>query len=364
MSNFFITSFAQAENENYVWRFHGDLTRAVRDRSGHEIVTEICRGGRGSANSDLVARAGVLVALCSPSYYADPGCGRDWALFQHRLGFVPAQRGPAPAATPVLVRWLPAEPPAGLPRAPVLTDPHDVYARKGLFTVIDDLGWNSGEYATALQELAERVCAGYKNRPPDLPAADRPAPPQAFPAAHTVPGPRSASPSAPPPQSGPRVFLSYAHAAAQPGHADSVLALADLLKRRGINARTDHEAAQEPQIWRLWMQEELDAADYILTVASPEYRVRAEQRRRGGVGLGVTWEGSYVLDEVYENPQTWVKRVIRVILPPYGRDDLPVFPGSASATYYRIDPSPAAAPAHDQLDALVRYLKRGPRPSP
>ncbi|PWI18273.1 hypothetical protein DI272_32115 [Streptomyces sp. Act143] len=370
MSNYFITSYARRENESYVGRFHKELARAVQDRTGHEIRAVTCRGG--DANSALVARADVLVALCSPAYYDDPGCGKDWALFQHRLDFVqPYARLQGPPPARVLVRWRPADPPGKLPRAPVLcADPLDDYARRGLDGIIATSGWNSGDYRKALRELAARVCAGHEHRPPGLSPQSLPDPPQAFPLARAVPGPRAADLTAPAPappphppsaadRQQPRVFISYAHSDDQPGHGATVLALAELLRQRGINARTDHAAAEEPQIWRQWMQDELNRAQYIITVASPAYRRRSELRERAGVGHGVTWEVGYVLDEVYAHPQTWVKRILRVVLPPYDRDALPVFPGSGSATYYRIDPATGGG----ALDALVRYLKRGPAPS-
>ncbi|WP_329338972.1 TIR domain-containing protein [Streptomyces sp. NBC_00663] len=368
MSNYFITSFAQAENENYVWRFHGDLTRAVRELSGHEIDTEICRGGQGAANSDLVAETGVLVALCSPDYYTDPGCGRDWALFQHRLHLIPPQRGTAHPASPVLVRWLPAEPPADLPWAPVLADPHDAYARKGLFDIIDNLGWNSEEYATALQELAARVCAGHKNRPPDLAPASRPVLPAAFPRPRAgqpptpVPAPRAPAsvlaPRTPAPAEGtgaPRVFFSYAHEENDGGvHARRVRALNDRLSEEGVDVILDQTRARGPQFWPRWMGEQYRQANFILVIASPTYKRRAHHKEDPGVGDGVAFEADYILQQRYHD-RNWYRRILLVIFPGYSYADLPDFLGEGSVSYYEIDPDTG-----EGLPDLLDHILGGP----
>ncbi|MFD8303059.1 TIR domain-containing protein [Streptomyces sp. NPDC059690] len=356
MASYFVTSFAATEQRGYASRFHDDLDAEVsRQLGGRKIRTGRCvESPSAEARRALVAEAGVLVVLYSPDFFADSACGRDWAVFQRRLGHVPAQDCSGAVRARVLVRWRPLDSrPPGLPWAPRLDgDALTDYNEGGLHEVIRRQGRPSAAYRAALRTIAEQVREGNRAA---LPPDDGPLPEPFFPLLRTVPKQpdHGVEPEPPVP---PRVFISYAHAEDQPGHIDDVHTLADLLKARGMNVRIDRDAAEEPQIWNDWMRAELKQADYILTVASPAYRRRAEKREDPGRGLGATWEGAYLMDQVYLNPTTWVKRIIRVVLPPYDTVDLPEFPGSASAHHYRIDPATGGG----DLNVLVRYLKRGP----
>ncbi|MEU6572379.1 TIR domain-containing protein [Streptomyces sp. NPDC046805] len=400
MASYFVTSFADAENPSYAARFHDDLAREVSRQLGRKVDARKCdRTLSADERRSLVAKTGVLVVLCSPDYYDDRGCVGDWVLFQRRLDSIPGQRGPA-AAPPmrVLVRWRPVEAlPPGLPRPPMIAgDVVDDYNKLGLYRVVREQGPDSSAYGHVLRQLAGLVRAGFTASLPPLPADERLLPEQASPwpcpARSTVPPPRRAdkvrqpepirpsqqvrTPEPPVRPSGPilasepirasesvetpsppRVFISYAHEDTR--HRKEVKSLAELLKRAGVDVRLDQDADDEPRNWLRWMQEELNAADFVLTVASPAYRRRVEQRERPGTGRGATWEGGYVLDEVYENPSSWEKRILRVLFPRFDEEALPRFPGSLSVTVYRVDPVTGG----DDLDSLLRYLRRGPAPS-
>jgi hypothetical protein len=309
----------------------------------------------------LVAEAGVLVALCSPKYYADGGCGRDWALFQHRLNRVPLQWRPlAGPKMRVLVRWQPVESlPPGLPRAPMIsTDVVAEYSESGLFGLVWNLGPESEQYAKVVDEIARSVCRGYTACLPPLPKDDRPDLEPAFPRAAEprtakVPKPRS---SAPGERWQPRVFISYAHDEDDPAHKRRAASLADLLRNGGADVRLDQEAASEPQIWTRWMQRQCQKADFIIMVASQAYKRRFEHTEAPGKGKGVSWEGSYLSDYVHDHPTTWHRRLLRVVFPEHSVNDLPYFPGSGSATYYEIDPITGAG----DLETLLAYIMRRP----
>lgn len=366
MASYFVTSFTAADHRGYAARFQDDLAVEVgRLLGGRKIVARACDDTlTAGERRALVAEAGVLVVLCSPAYYQDEECGRDWAVFQRRLGHVPEQGRPHDNPARVLVRWRPVRiPPPGRPWAPRLDgdrlDAYDDYNESGLYTVVRKQGRQSTAYRRALRALAAQVREGHRAAVPVLSPDDGLLPePASVPV--TVPGQRTAEPPEPPPEPvrPPRVFLSYAHADDQPGHDDDVRSLAALLRRQDIDVRTDAEASEEPQIWLRWMDGQLEPADFIIGVASPAYRRRLRQEEEPGVGLGATWEASYILDYVYQHPATWQKRILWVLFPSYGPEALPGFPGSASATHWHIAPETGAP----DLDALVRYLKRGPRP--
>jgi hypothetical protein len=154
---------------------------------------------------------------------------------------------------------------------------------------------------------------------------------------------------------GPRVFISYAHEVDDGAHADRVRALWILLRRHGIDARLDRPAAERPQDWAAWMQREFEAADYVLTIASPAYKRRAEGAEAPGVGEGVAWEARLIKDMVYRNPTDWYERILRVVLPGGSREDLPAFLGGHTVTHYTVDPIDLAG-----AEKLLRYLTDQP----
>lgn len=381
MAYYFITSFAARENESYTARFHQDLVRTVEELTGKAISAAMCRGGVGSHRNTTspVADAGVMVALCSELYYTDHGCGCDWSIFERRLSRVPAELRPAVVPARVLVRWQPADPPPGLPRAPVNgADVVGDYALIGQLGIMRRLGWDSEQYHAGLREIAAAVCTGHAAGLPALLPADRAGVWPAFPSARaTVPRParephRQPREAGPQQQGGelaaegkaaedavdvvgPRVFLSYAHEDDGGVHAEQVRTLWLLLRNNNINARLDRTAAEQPQNWPLWMRREYQAADYVLVVASPAYKRRAEGTETPGVGEGVAWEAGLLREEVYRDPAGWHRRILRVVLPGGSREDLPDFLGGHAVTHYTIDPLTAVG-----AEKLLRYLVARP----
>lgn len=78
----------------------------------------------------------------------------------------------------------------------------------------------------------------------------------------------------PPPRRGIRVFISYAHGNAE--HENQVSRLRDFLCEHGIDIELDQLAAEQRQDWSLWTLQQIRTARFILMIASPEYRLRAE----------------------------------------------------------------------------------------
>lgn len=153
----------------------------------------------------------------------------------------------------------------------------------------------------------------------------------------------------------PRVFISYAHENDGGVHAERVRALWLLLRARGVDARLDLSAAEEPQDWALWMQGEFRAADYVLVIASPAYKRRAEGTETPGAGEGVIWEARGIRSEVYARPDTWYRRILRVILPDGSRENLPDYLGGHAVTHYTVDPIDDTG-----VEKLLRYLTQQP----
>lgn len=153
----------------------------------------------------------------------------------------------------------------------------------------------------------------------------------------------------------PRVFISYAHEDDGGVHIGRVRTLWRLLLRLGIDARLDLPAGEEPQDWALWTHEQYRSADYVLVVASPAYKRRAEGTEAPGTGGGVIWEARLIRSEIYARPDDWYRRILRVVLPGGSLDDLPDYLGGRTTTYYTVDPLTAPG-----AEKLVRYLTGQP----
>lgn len=153
----------------------------------------------------------------------------------------------------------------------------------------------------------------------------------------------------------PRVFISYAHDSES--HKDQVLQLATLLRTQlGIDARIDRWDENDRQDWTQWAIEQLDAADFIVAVASPAFRARGDGRAPSDDGRGAQFEGAILRNKMMQDRNTWLRRILPVVLPGNTVDDIPEFLLPYSGTRYvitRLTP--------DGLVALRRTLTGQPR---
>jgi phospholipase C/MFS family permease/energy-coupling factor transporter ATP-binding protein EcfA2 len=95
----------------------------------------------------------------------------------------------------------------------------------------------------------------------------------------------------------PKVFISYSHDS--PEHQDRVLCLADRLRRDGIDALVDQYVLAPRDGWPLWMDLEIQKADFVLLVCTDVYLRRVEHREDPGKGRGVLWEGKLIYNDLY-----------------------------------------------------------------
>lgn len=152
----------------------------------------------------------------------------------------------------------------------------------------------------------------------------------------------------------PRVFISYARGIEQ--HEAAVRRLRDLLRANGVDARTDLTAAEEPQDWPAWMEEQVGDADFVLVVASAEYKERSKDApAEGGRGRGVGWETRLIRGWSYRNQARSIKKILPVVLPDGSEDDVPEWiPVPAYTVYYVEDFTLVGA------ERLIRYLTGQP----
>ena len=89
----------------------------------------------------------------------------------------------------------------------------------------------------------------------------------------------------------PRVFISYSYDSEE--HADRVLALADALCDGGIDVILDRYVHPAPaEGWPLWMDRNLDEAEFVLMVCTEIYARRVMGPAEPGKDLGVLWRGA------------------------------------------------------------------------
>jgi tetratricopeptide (TPR) repeat protein len=133
---------------------------------------------------------------------------------------------------------------------------------------------------------------------------------------------------------GSRVFISYAHD--DEVHENRVRDFWVFLRSNGLDAKLDLTAAEQRQEWPQWMSQEIRDADFVLVVASPAYKRRAEGLTEPDEGRGVQWEARNLRELVYADPVGALQRVLPVVLPEGNAGDVPSWLNPASATVYTV----------------------------
>lgn len=96
----------------------------------------------------------------------------------------------------------------------------------------------------------------------------------------------------------PTVFISYSHDSLE--HSDRVRDLSDRLLADGIDATIDQYQTAPPEGWQLWMERQIDTAQFVLLVCTDTYRRRVKKEEAPGKGLGVLWEASLIYSHLYD----------------------------------------------------------------
>jgi hypothetical protein len=129
----------------------------------------------------------------------------------------------------------------------------------------------------------------------------------------------------------PRAWISYAHESDR--HKEEVRAFADWLRERGVDVRLDqYESDRPPSSWPTWMLAQEREADFVLLIASPKYRERAEDKQEPGTGLGVKFEYTSIIGNIYRAVQESHKYIPVVI----NERDIEFIPAVLSETTFYI----------------------------
>ncbi|MER7639101.1 toll/interleukin-1 receptor domain-containing protein [Streptomyces sp. NPDC126522] len=127
-----------------------------------------------------------------------------------------------------------------------------------------------------------------------------------------------------------RVFVSYSQESAS--HRESVRRLVGLLRVEGFDVRFDQDALDERRNWADWTNAQIERCDYVLVIASPTYRLAAENNLPSGSGLGVRSEYNRLVDLLHRDESRWTKKILPVVLPGRAVEEIPLIflPGTVS----------------------------------
>jgi hypothetical protein len=150
-----------------------------------------------------------------------------------------------------------------------------------------------------------------------------------------------------------RVFVTYTHDSEE--HKDQVLALAAFLRSHGLDVQLDAWDSYERKDWYEWGQRQVMLADFILVVASKQYKrvgdgeVSAEENR------GAQAEVAALREMMQNDRPRWIQRILPVLLPGHGPDEIPLFLQPLTADHFTVDDLSLAG-----ADSLIRVLTAQP----
>lgn len=134
----------------------------------------------------------------------------------------------------------------------------------------------------------------------------------------------------------PIVFISYAHDSVE--HKERVREFATFLHTGiGLEVVLDQWVDNVRQDWALWATRQLTGADFVIVIASPDYRKRAEGAVPSHVGRGSQYEAMVLRDALTRDLAAATRRILPVVLPGCSVEDIPAFLAPYSTTHFTID---------------------------
>ena len=131
----------------------------------------------------------------------------------------------------------------------------------------------------------------------------------------------------------PRVFVSFARE--DSGHTHAVRQLCEVLTANGAEVIFDEYA--ESRLWPTWIDTEINRADYILVVASEQYRVFTDGEGPPDLGLGVRYEADAIRYLFYRRDLgDPARKVMPVLLPGHTPEELPFWLRPRAMRYYTV----------------------------
>lgn len=157
----------------------------------------------------------------------------------------------------------------------------------------------------------------------------------------------------------PHVFVSYSHDSEE--HKNLVREFSTVLRRdEGFDMQLDQWAEVHRRDWPAWAGQQIRDADFILAIASPAYKRRAEGLVAPDEGRGAQYEAAMLRDQLTRNLAEQMARILPVVLPGRSVEEIPDFLFPYSATHFIVSEL-----THDGVTELVAAMvgvARHPKP--
>lgn len=128
----------------------------------------------------------------------------------------------------------------------------------------------------------------------------------------------------------PKVFISYSYDSKE--HRDFVRGISDRMRAKdGLDCQIDQYVnGSPPEGWLRWMETQIEQADFVLLVCTPNYLKRYRGEEREG-GRGVTFEGVVISQVLYDHYYHSTKFI--PVIPENGNPDHVPIPLKAYSCY-------------------------------
>lgn len=134
----------------------------------------------------------------------------------------------------------------------------------------------------------------------------------------------------------PRVFISYARDS--PAHTEQVRQFATFLRTRlGLDTHVDRWYEDIRRDWPIWATEHLAKADFVVVIASPQYKRQADGLAEPGEDGRAQFQLAILRDNLAKNLRRSTERILPVVLPGRSVRDIPTFLNPHSTTSFHVD---------------------------
>ncbi|MBN6033354.1 SEFIR domain-containing protein [Amycolatopsis sp. 195334CR] len=162
-----------------------------------------------------------------------------------------------------------------------------------------------------------------------------------------------------PGQKVPRLFVTYAHDS--PEHKKRVELFARFLRRQvGLDVHLDQWYDNLRRDWSAWAVEQLTEADFVVVIASPDYKRRADGAAPPHEGRGSQFETAMIRNELTKDLRAATERILPVVLRGQTADDIPTFLNAYSTTRFHVESFTDDGVA----ELLAAITGQGPHPMP
>ncbi|UJW36002.1 TIR domain-containing protein [Saccharothrix sp. AJ9571] len=162
-----------------------------------------------------------------------------------------------------------------------------------------------------------------------------------------------------PGQEVPRLFITYAHDS--PEHKDRVRDFAEYLRVRiGLDVHLDQWYDNKRRDWSAWAIEQLTEADFVLVIASPDYKRRADGAAPPDEGRGSQFETAILRNDLTKDLRAATERILPVVLHGQSAEDVPTFLNAFSTTRFHVETFSAEGVA----ELIAAITGRGAHPMP